>query len=260
MGQPARPAGVVAEFFSGVGTLFRGFGFWGRRPGAMALGLIPAAIVFAVLLTLVILLAVNLDAITLWLTPFAAEWDEVWRGVLRVALGVALLVGVVVLFAVTFTGLTLAVGDPFYERIWKAVEAELGGVPDGPEAGFWRAVGDGLSLAVRGALTGLLALLIGLVPLVGSALAAVIGTVLSGRLLATELTVRPLERRGLDARQRRAVLRGRRARTLGFGVAVQLVFLIPLGAVIAMPAAVAGAVLLARESLGDPTPPTQRVE
>lgn len=239
----------MAEFFTGVGTLFRGFAFWGRRPGAMALGLIPAAIVFAVLLALLILLGVKLDAITLWLTPFADGWDEVMRGVLRIALGIALIIGAVVLFAVTFTGLTLIVGDPFYERIWKAVEAELGGVPDGAEAGFWRAVGDGVSLALRGALTGLVALLIGLVPLVGSVLAAVLGTVLSGRLLATELAARPLERRGLDARGRRAVLRRRRARTLGFGVAVQLLFLIPLGAVVAMPAAVAGAVLLARESL-----------
>lgn len=260
MGQPVRPAGVVAEFFTGVGTLFRGFGFWSKRPGAMALGLIPAAIVFAVLLGLVILLAVNLDAITLWLTPFAEAWDEVWRGVLRVALGVALLVGVVVLFAVTFTGITLAVGDPFYERIWKAVETELGGMPDGEEAGFWRAIGDGAALALRGALTGVLTLLIGLVPLVGSVLASVLGTVISGRLLATELTTRPLERRGFDAGQRRAILRRQRARTLGFGVAVQLVFLIPLGAVVAMPAAVAGAVLLARESLGIASPPPQRVE
>ena len=28
---------------------------------------------------------------------------------------------------VTFTGLTLAVGDPFYEKIWKETELSLGG-------------------------------------------------------------------------------------------------------------------------------------
>jgi len=39
---------------------------------------------------------------------------------------------------------------------------------------------------------------------------------------------------------------------LGFGVAVFCCFLIPLGAVLLMPAAVAGATLLARAVLGDP--------
>ena len=37
---------------------------------------------------------------------------------------------------------------------------------------------------------------------------------------------------------------------LGFGVAVFLCFLIPLGAILVMPAAVAGATLLSREALG----------
>jgi CysZ protein len=39
---------------------------------------------------------------------------------------------------------------------------------------------------------------------------------------------------------------------LGFGVAVFCCFLIPLGAVLIMPAAVAGGTLLARHSLGLP--------
>lgn len=249
MSESTRAGSVVGEFFAGVATLFRGFAFWNRRPGAMALGLIPAAIVFAVLATLVVVLAVNLDPVTRFVTPFADAWDPVWRTLVRVAVGLALIVGVIVLFAVTFTGLTLLVGDPFYERIWRAVETELGGVPDGAEPGFWRAVADAVLLAARGLLIGLLLLVLGLVPLVGGVLAAVVGTILSGRILAAELTTRPLEHRGFDRLQRRAVLRRRRARTLGFGVAVQLVFLIPLGAVIAMPAAVAGATLLARETL-----------
>jgi CysZ protein len=40
---------------------------------------------------------------------------------------------------------------------------------------------------------------------------------------------------------------------LGFGVAVFCCFLIPLGAVFVMPAAVAGGTLLARRVLGQPT-------
>lgn len=249
MSESTKAGGVVGEFFAGVATLFRGFGFWRRRPGAMALGLLPAAIVFAVLVTLVVLLGANLDPVTRFVTPFADAWDPMWQGLLRVAVGLALLVGVIVLFAVTFTGLTLLVGDPFYERIWRAVERELGGVPDAPGSGFWHGVADAVLLAMRGLLVGVLLLAIGLVPLVGGVLAAVVGTILSGRILAAELATRPLEHRGFDRLQRRAILRRRRARTLGFGIAVQLVFLVPLGAVVAMPAAVAGATLLARETL-----------
>ena len=43
-----------------------------------------------------------------------------------------------------------------------------------------------------------------------------------------------------------------RARTLGFGVATWVLFLVPLGAVVAMPAAVGGATVLARAALSRP--------
>jgi CysZ protein len=48
------------------------------------------------------------------------------------------------------------------------------------------------------------------------------------------------------------VLRRHRWLALGFGVAVFLCFLIPLGAVLLMPAAVAGATLLTRRVHGQP--------
>ena len=51
---------MVGRFFSGVGMLLRGFGFWGRRPAVMMLGLIPAAIVFVLIVAGLSTLAVNL--------------------------------------------------------------------------------------------------------------------------------------------------------------------------------------------------------
>ena len=50
-------------------------------------------------------------------------------------------------------------------------------------------------------------------------------------------------------RERRRMLGARRTTTLGFGVVAYLLFLIPFGAVLVMPAAVAGATMLARDSL-----------
>lgn len=77
-----------------------------------------------------------------------------------------------------------------------------------------------------------------------------IGAAVGGWLLAVELVGAPFYRRGMRLPDRRAHLKANRPTTLGFGVAVFVCFLIPLGAVIVMPAAVAGATLLARRSLG----------
>ena len=93
-------------------------------------------------------------------------------------------------------------------------------------------------------------MLIGLIPFVGGVLGFVTGVLLTGWLLADELTSRALSARGLDRRARRELLRTNRARALGFGVPTQLCFLVPLGAVAVMPAAVAGSALWAHAALG----------
>jgi CysZ protein len=80
----------------------------------------------------------------------------------------------------------------------------------------------------------------------------VLGALVGGWLLAVELTGAPFQRRGQRLRDRRRVLKTQRPLTLGFGVAVFLCFLIPLGAIFMMPAAIAGATLLSRRTLGHP--------
>jgi CysZ protein len=241
----------ITEFFRGVATLGRGFAYWRRRPGTMALGLIPAAIVFAGLVVLIVLLVLTLDPVTIALTGFAEHWDAGWRNLLRAGVGLALVVGLVVLYAFAFTALTLLVGDWFYARIWRIVEDDLGEFTPGREPGFWRSSLDAARLVVRAILTGLLVAVIGLVPVVGTVVAVVLGVVLSGRLVALELTTRPLEARGMTRRERRAALRSHSPRVLGFGVAVHVCFFVPGGAILVMPAAVAGATLLAKHVLGE---------
>jgi CysZ protein len=162
----------------------------------------------------------------------------------------------VLLGILTFVAVTLAIGDPFYERISERVEDRFGGVPDAVEIGFWRSVRRGLLDAVR--LIGLSIVvavplfLLGLVPVVGQVLSPVLGALVGGWLLAVELTGVPFQRRGQWLWQRRAALRAHRPIALGFGVAVFLCFLIPLGAILLMPAAIAGATLLSRRVLGRP--------
>jgi len=65
-------------------------------------------------------------------------------------------------------------------------------------------------------------------------LVVVLGALVGGWLLVQELTGLAFDARGMTFRQRRQVLRGRRASALGFGAATYLAFLLPLGAVIMM--------------------------
>jgi CysZ protein len=242
-----RAGGAVGEFFTGFTTLFRGFAWWKRRPDLMLLGLVPAAIVAAGLIAIAILIVGTGEGLIGWLTPFADTWDPGLRTVFRVLLTLALLAGFLVVAAFTFTALTLIVGDGFYERIWRAVEQHLGGLDEVSEPGFWRGVADSLRLIVPAALSALLASLIGLIPVVGGVLGAILGVVLSGRILARELMSRPMDARAIPHAERKALIRLRRARVLGFGVAVQLCFLVPGGAIVVMAPAVAGATHLVRD-------------
>jgi len=86
----------------------------------------------------------------------------------------------------------------------------------------------------------------------------VVGALVGGWALALELTGIAFARRGLRLRDRRRMLRRHRPLALGFGVGVFVCFLIPLGAVLVMPAAVAGATLLTRHIFGEPAVPGAR--
>jgi CysZ protein len=210
-------------------------------------GLVPAAIVAAGLIAVALLIVGTGEGFIGWLTPFADTWDPGLRTVFRVLLTLALLAGFLVVAAFTFTALTLIVGDWFYERIWRTVEQHLGGLDEVSEPGFWRGVADSLRLVLPAALSALIAALAGLIPVVGGVLGAILGITLSGRILARELTSRPMDARGLAHVERTALIRLRRARVLGFGVAVQLCFLVPGGAIVVMAPAVAGATHLVRD-------------
>lgn len=233
----------------GAAILGRGFGYWSRRPGLMALGLVPAAIVAALFLAALIALGAFLPGITEALTPFAGTWPTVWATVIRIAVGTALIGAALVLVAVTFTAATLVIGEPFYDRIWRAVEGELGDADIEADYGFWRSVGDATRLVLRGIAVALLAALAGLIPVVGGVIATILGVLMTGWLLCVELTSRALTARGIRTDARKAMLRRRRGLALGFGVATQLCFLVPGGAVVTMSAAVAGSTMLARTLL-----------
>src|SRR5690606_28919462 len=108
---------------------------------------------------------------------------------------------------------------------------------------------NGIRLLFLTILTGLVLFAFGFIPVVGQTLVPVIGAFFGGWFLSLELTGYTFDARGLRLRDRRRLLGANRARTLGFGVACYLLFLVPFAAIVVMPAAVAGATILARGSL-----------
>jgi CysZ protein len=253
---PAAARGAVRQFASGVGLLGRGLSLCLRSPKLLALGILPALIagvLYAAALVTLVLFVDDLAGVVTW---FADDWPAGWRNTVRVGAGLAL-VGVGGLLSVlTFTAVTLLIGDPFYERISELVESRLGGVAGEVEVPWWRSLGrslvDSLRLIGLGILLGIPLFALGFVPLIGQTVVPVVGGAVAGWILAVELTGVPFQRRGKRLRDRRTALRGHRPMALGFGAAVFVCFLIPLGAVLLMPAAVAGGTLLSRRALGLP--------
>ncbi|MBM2617346.1 EI24 domain-containing protein [Actinoplanes sp. LDG1-06] len=251
---PGKPLGAVKQFFLGAGLLGRGLGLVLRSPKLLGLGLLPALIAGLLYGTALFFLLDYLPQLSEAVTWFADDWSEWLRDLVQVLGGLALLGVTVLLGVLTFTAVTLLIGDPFYERISELVEDRFGGVPDAVEAGFWpglrRSLADSLRLIGLSIVIGIPLFLLGFLPVVGQTVIPVIGGAFGGWLLALELTGVPFQRRGQRLRHRRVVLGACRPLALGFGVAVFCCFLIPLGAILMMPAAIAGATLLARQALG----------
>jgi CysZ protein len=251
-----KPPSAIKRFFGGTAYLGRGLRQWGSSPRAMLLGAIPPLIVSIVYVGLGIAFAVNLDVIVAWITPFADNWDPAFQQILRVSFGIALSGAVLLIGVFTFTAVTLTVGDPFYEGISRHVEAQLGDAPAELDESFWtgllRGIGSGLRFLALTASVGLLLFVLGFIPIIGQFVVPVIGWFIGGWFLAIELSGFAFEARGLRLKDRRRMLAANRAKTLGFGVPIYLLFLIPFVAVVVMPAAVAGATMLARDAVPAP--------
>jgi CysZ protein len=247
---------AVRRFLFGASLLGRGLGLVLRSPKLLGLGLLPALISGVLYAAALFVLIDFLPPLSRGVTWFADDWSAGPRDLIRVLAGIGLLGIAGLLGVLTFTAVTLLIGDPFYERISGLVEERFGGVPDEVEVGFWRSLGRGLADSVRlialSILFGIPLFLLGLLPFVGQTVIPVIGALVGGWLLAVELTGVPFQRRGKRLADRRAALRVERPVALGFGTAVFCCFLIPLGAILLMPAAVAGGTLLARTVLGHP--------
>ncbi|WP_281365045.1 EI24 domain-containing protein [Phytohabitans houttuyneae] len=247
---------MVGEFFAGVGLLGRGIGMYARSPRLVLLGIIPALISGALFIAAYATLIYFVSDLAELFTWFADGWSEGPRDVVQVLaaigiLGLGGLIGVL-----TFTAVTLLIGDPFYETISGKIEERFGGVPGEIDVPWWRSLRrslwDSIRLIALSVAIGIPLFFLGLIPFIGQTVVPVIGALVGGWFLALELVGVAFYRRGLRLPDRRRLLAANRPLALGFGVGVFCCFLIPLGAVLVMPAAVAGGTLLARKVLDLP--------
>ncbi len=245
-------SGIMRDVVFGARIARRGFRAWGTSPRLMMWGVVPGLVTAVLFIAVAIVVATQLARWSESIANALVSADGAFHTLVQIVAAVGIVAGVVLIAVYTFTAITLAIGQPFFERISRAIDSEHGFQGSDHEERWHRAAMRGLGEVARlSLLTVPLALglfVVGWVPVVGSVAAFVLGASCGGWFLALELTTYPLARRGVyTLAQRRAVLRRKRALVVGFGSAVFMAFLIPFGAALLMPAAVAGATRLVHE-------------
>ncbi|MFE5794797.1 EI24 domain-containing protein [Streptomyces sp. NPDC056503] len=246
----------MRDFGVGFGYLVQGQKWVARHGRQFGFGLLPGLVTLLLYAGALVGLGFGADDLVAWATPFADDWSSPWLGLFRNALTAFVFVFGLFLAVITFTAVTLLVGQPFYESLSEDVDRDQGG--EAPESGLplwrelWISARDSLRVVLRVAFYGILLFACGFIPVVGQTVVPALGFCVSGFFLAEELTAVALQRRGVELKERLTLLRGRRGAVLGFGVPLALAFLVPFVAVFLMPGAVAGATLMVRDLRGEP--------
>jgi len=243
---PVAPVPWFHAFRRGAAAPWHGFGYLCKKPTLWFYGIVP------VLLNLIItafVLAILFAAVMAFLVYLHPEFPEGWWGVgleIATALGLLVVAGTLA-FVVWILLLGILVGH-FLGLLAKKVELQLGTPPDQLRDIPWMyQVVDSLRdvamlIAINGG-----ALLLHIIPLIGSVLAVGVSLYFDSLLFGAEAFDYPLMLRGKRRDEKWTFLKANRPYTLGLGSVILLVGLIPLIGSIFMTTAVVGAVLLYHE-------------
>ncbi|HET9379567.1 MAG TPA: EI24 domain-containing protein [Streptomyces sp.] len=243
----------------GFGYLLKGQRWVARHGRQYGFGLLPGLIALVLYAAALVSLALWGQDLVGWATPFADDWSSPWQGLFRGFLTVVLFVLALLLSVVTFTAVTLLVGQPFYESLSERVDRDVSPEGTAPESDLplwrelWISGRDSLRVVLRAAVWGVLLFALGFVPVLGQTVVPVLAVFVTGFFLTEELAAVALQRRDVELRARLTLLRSRKTLVWGFGTPLAAAFLVPFVAVFLMPGAVAGATLLARELMGEET-------
>lgn len=242
----------MRDFITGVRFFGRGLGILLRSPRLLLLGALPALLTTALLTGGLVALAIWIDDLATLVTPFADGWASTWQTTVRITAGAGLFGAALVIGLISFSALTLAIGAPFYEMIAEKVEDDLGLAP-GEELSWWRllslGIRGGLALVLRSLLFTIPLVIAGFIPVVGQTAVPVLLALVTAWFFALELVAVAFYRRGMNLREQRTTMAKRRGLALGLGLPASLLCIIPLAAIVVMPIAFTGGVLVAHEAL-----------
>ncbi|WP_224243939.1 EI24 domain-containing protein [Hyalangium gracile] len=240
----ARPS--LKDFFQGVGLLGRAFGLIFRSGKLFLLSALCALVTLVALVGLVALLWRYTPELvgSFFARPEAWYGKAAWYAVLTLTFVVLLVVG-----ANTVPPLLLA---PLQDPLSETTEELCGGPPSPPFSlgGFLRGLVTGIAHTLARIfflLLGLLVLLpLNLIPVAGSILWTVLGSLWSMMWMAGEHLAGPMTRHLYPFAEVRRMLRQRTALCLGFGAGVYLLLWVPVLNTFFLPVAIVAGTLLYR--------------
>jgi CysZ protein len=235
----------MQDFLKGIGYLREGLRLI-RLPGLRRFVLLPLLVNSLLFAGLMFAAVSGFERLLEYLLGFLPDWLH-W---LQYLLWPLFALSALVVLAYSFTLIANLIAAPFNGVLAEAVEKQLTGQPL-EQTGDWRALVADIVPSLLSelqklfyfALRGLPLLLLFVIP--GINLAAPLLWMLFGAwVLALEYADYPMGNHGLKFREQRPRLRERRLLTLGFGLGVLGLTMIPIVNFLAMPAAVAGATAL----------------
>lgn len=220
----------MSELMTGLRDVGRGFDFVKRHPSLWKWIVAPSVITLLLLIGAVLGVAALTEPIVTWVTSHLPSWLESIAGVI---LTIVVVIGLSLAALLVFMTVAGMVAGPFNELLSEEVEAKLTGKPSGPFSlvAFLRGAVLGILHGLRRLMVALVGIVLlfalGLIPVIGTIAAAVIAVWLAGRGAAYDAYDAVLSRRELPYRDKLAYLERHRSRTLGLGVAVAGMLLVP---------------------------------
>jgi CysZ protein len=239
---------AMADFFAGIGDLWRGCALLLTRPGLWVWALIP----FILNILFFVLLGWGAwHFVHPWFHHVFFASHNTWLGIAGGLVGVLFWLALLGLLFFSFLPMATLIASPFNDILSEKVERIYAGLIV-RERFCWRdmsrAISVGLHASLRLTLATLLllgcALLLHVIPVIGSVLATAVSAAITIRFLSLQFTAYSMDRRFYSYAQRRDFLRRHRARTLGLGVMAFLVMMVPVVNALFIPiSAIAGTLL-----------------
>jgi CysZ protein len=232
------------QVVTGVRDVGRGLGMLRAHPALWKWVIAPAAVTLVLLIALIIGVVQLVDPLVGWLVTHLPSW---LAGVASSLLTVMIVIGLSFCALVLFVALAGAIAGPFNEMLSERLEAVLTGQPEPPFswAVFAREAALGVVHSIRRLISSLIGLVVvfvvGLVPVIGTIAAVLIGGWLAARSASYDCYDAVLARRSMAYRDKLAYLARHRRRSFGLGAAVAGMLLVPGVNLIALGVGAAGA-------------------